>query len=237
VQLWAYDEESMTPSDAVAVFDVNETLSDMAPLAQRFEHLGADPGLAKQWFAAVLRDGFALATTGATADFAAISRHVLGALFARYSLDRSTDDAVDYILAGLESLRVHHDVPDGVRAMAAAGWRQATLSNGATTVAEGLLSSAGVDDVFEAFLSVADAGVWKPAAASYAYAADALATTADRLLLIPVHPWDIHGAATAGLSTVWVNRADVRYPSYFTVPTFVVRSLGELAATVGPPPS
>jgi 2-haloacid dehalogenase len=236
-QIRVREAEIMTPHDAVAVFDVNETLSDMEPLSQRFEHLGADQGLAKQWFAALLRDGFALAAAGTTADFAEISRQVLGTLFAQASLDRSVDDAVDYVMVGMQSLRVHHDVPDGVRAMAASGWRLATLSNGAATVAERLLGSAGVDDVFEAFLSVADAGVWKPAAASYAYAAHALATTADRLLLVAVHPWDIHGAATAGLSTVWVNRDGVRYPSYFTAPTFEVRSLGELAATVGPPSS
>ncbi len=233
----ARDVGSRMRTDSVAVFDVNETLSDMEPLSQRFIRLGAEQSLARQWFAAVLRDGFALAAAGAFADFAVIGRHVLAELFAQASLDRSTDDAVDYVLVGMESLRVHRDVPDGVRAMAAAGWRQATLSNGANTVAERLLSDAGIDDAFEAFLSVADAGIWKPSAAAYAYAADALATTADRLLLVAVHPWDIHGAATAGLSTVWVNRTGVRYPSYFTSPTFEVGSLGELAATVGPPPS
>ena len=38
-------------STQVVVFDVNETLSDMAPLAGRFADLGAPPGLAATWFA------------------------------------------------------------------------------------------------------------------------------------------------------------------------------------------
>jgi 2-haloacid dehalogenase len=46
------------------VFDVNETLSDMAPLAGRFADVGAPELLAKVWFASLLRDGFALAATG-----------------------------------------------------------------------------------------------------------------------------------------------------------------------------
>ena len=36
------------------VFDVNETLSDMAPLADAFETVGAPGSLAKTWFAGVL---------------------------------------------------------------------------------------------------------------------------------------------------------------------------------------
>ena len=45
------------PTPAVVLFDVNETLSDMAPLAGRFEELGASPLLAATWFAALLRAG------------------------------------------------------------------------------------------------------------------------------------------------------------------------------------
>jgi 2-haloacid dehalogenase len=43
----------------VIVFDVNETLSDMSSMGQRFEDVGAPAHLAKTWFAGLLRDGFA----------------------------------------------------------------------------------------------------------------------------------------------------------------------------------
>jgi len=33
---------------------------------------------------------------------------------------------------------------------------------------------------------------------------------AEQMLLVTVHPWDIHGAARAGLSTAWINRAGGR---------------------------
>jgi len=39
------------------VFDVNETLSDMSPLAVRFEDVGAPKLLAQTWFAELLRNG------------------------------------------------------------------------------------------------------------------------------------------------------------------------------------
>jgi 2-haloacid dehalogenase len=48
------------------VFDVNETLSDMSPMAQRFSDVGAAAHQAATWFATLLRDGFALTVTGGT---------------------------------------------------------------------------------------------------------------------------------------------------------------------------
>jgi len=49
------------------------------------------------------------------------------------------------------------------------------------------------------------------------------------LLLVAVHPWDIDGAARAGLSTAWVNRTDAPYPAFFTPPTHTVSGLTDLA--------
>ena len=54
---------------AVILFDVNETLSDMSPLASRFVDAGAPAHLAATWFAALLRDGFALTAAGSTPTF------------------------------------------------------------------------------------------------------------------------------------------------------------------------
>jgi 2-haloacid dehalogenase len=62
---------------AVLVFDVNETLSDMSPMGQRFEDLGAPAHLAASWFAGLLRDGFALTAVGASESFAHLAAESL----------------------------------------------------------------------------------------------------------------------------------------------------------------
>lgn len=54
------------------------------------------------------------------------------------------------------------------------------------------------------------------------------------MTLVAVHPWDIHGASRAGLGTVWLNRTQETYPSYFTQPDLVIHGLGDLAAALGP---
>ena len=62
---------------SAVVFDVNETLSDMSPLAQRFADVGAPEHLAATWFASLLRDGFALTSAGVNPAFADIAADLL----------------------------------------------------------------------------------------------------------------------------------------------------------------
>lgn len=214
---------------SVIVFDVNETLSDMSPMAQRLEEVGAPAHLAATWFAGLLRDGFALTAMGATEPFARLASAALRVSLHGHPLDRGTDEAVEHIMAGFGSLGVHPDVPEGVAALHALGLRLVTLTNGAASVARGLFERAGISDHFEALLSVEEAGVWKPAAGSYAYALEQCGVAPDDALLVAVHPWDIDGAARAGLRTAWINRTGGPYPEYFATPDLTPRSLVELA--------
>lgn len=216
----------MKPS--IIVFDVNETLSDMSPMAQRFIDVGAPAHLAKLWFATLLRDGFALTAAGDNSSFAGIGSEVLRSLFTGMDLNQDIESAVQHVMAGFSSLGLHPDVVDGVKALHGAGYRLATLTNGSTKVAEKLFTDAGIRDSFELLLSVGDAPAWKPDRASYEYAASALGTEPEKMLLVAVHPWDIHGASRAGLSTAWVNRTGGPYPDYFQAPDYTVSALADL---------
>ena len=183
------------------VFDVNETLSDMAPMADRFTEIGLPAGLAATWFASVLRDGFALSMSGTPQPFARIAGDLLRGMLP----PDAPGDAVQHVLDGFGSLAVHPDVADGIRALAAAGIQMVTLTNGATAVADGLLTRAGVREHVTELLTVDDAPAWKPDPRSYAYAAEHLGVATGQLLLVAVHPWDIHGAHAAGLQTAFVE--------------------------------
>jgi 2-haloacid dehalogenase len=208
---------------AVYVFDVNETLSDLAPMGTRFAEVGLAPTAAQLWFAALLRDGIGVTAAGGLVRFADAARGVLAPMLP------GDPDAVEHVMAGFRELPVHPDVPDGIRALRAAGHRLATLSNGAAEVAVGLLGRAGIRDQFEALLTVEDAGAWKPARAAYLYAADRLGIRPAEATLVAVHPWDIDGAARAGLRTAWINRTGADYPAHLSSPGRVVRTVGELA--------
>jgi 2-haloacid dehalogenase len=212
----------------VIVFDVNETLSDMAPLGAVFAAVGAPEHLAATWFAGILRDGFAITAAGGNTAFAQIAQDSLGRLLAAEGV-ASVEETTGRVMEALQSLEVHSDVVPGIDALAAVA-DLVTLSNGATTVAESLLGRAGVREQFTRLFSVEDAPAWKPGRTAYEYAATRCGTELGRMLLVAVHPWDIHGAHAAGMATAWLNRTGAAYPSYFTAPDHEVADLTELAA-------
>jgi len=211
------------------IFDVNETLSDMAPIAGRFEAVGAPAHLAKAWFAGLLRDGFALTVAQENPSFVRLGAEGLRSVLAGMPLNRPVEEAVDHIMAGFSGLAVHPDVPGGVRVLAELGIRLVTLSNGSASIAQRLLSDAGLDDAFEAFLSVEQAGIWKPARGAYAFALESCGVEPMDAMLVAAHPWDTDGAHRAGLAAAWINRTGGPYPGYFRQPDLEATSLLHLA--------
>jgi 2-haloacid dehalogenase len=225
-----------TTHPTLIVLDVNETLSDMSPLASVFEEVGAPAGTAQLWFATTLRDGFALSMAGENAPFLDVAKDALRTMLAPYTADEQQRDAgAESVLEAFTTLQTHADVPDALRDLREAGIRLVTLSNGSTRVAESLLARAGLSEHLEALLSVEDAPAWKPDPRAYEYALHRTGVVADRAMLVAAHPWDIDGAARAGLRTAWVNRTGTDYPTSFRPADVTVPSLADLpmALTAG----
>jgi 2-haloacid dehalogenase len=215
----------------VVAFDVNETLSDMAPLTTRFTAVGLPADLRTAWFASLLRDGFALAAAGSEARFADLAADTMRTLLHnRPGLTASVDDIIASVLDGFQNLSVHPDVAEGMRSLARGGLRLVTLTNGAASVGQGLLERAGLGDVVEAYLSVDEAGRWKPAPQAYQFAADRTGVPLERMALVAVHPWDTDGAKRAGMTSAWINRTGGPYPSVFLPADVVGADLIDVAA-------
>jgi 2-haloacid dehalogenase len=218
----------------LVLFDVNETLSDLAPMREAFESVGLAAEQVEPWFAGVLRDGFALTAAGQNPRFSELAAELLKVRLAGQDTGAAAqgalDGAVDRVMAAFTALQVHDDVAEGIRTLRESGVRVVTLSNGSASVAQGLLERAGVRDLVEQTLSVEDAPAWKPSAAVYEFALERCAVPAERTALVAVHPWDVDGACRAGLTGVWLNRTGARYPSYFTAPDVTVPDLRELPA-------
>jgi 2-haloacid dehalogenase len=126
------------------------------------------------------------------------------------SLNRPADEAAAHVLSGFARLGVHPDVPEGVR----------------------ILRRQGLRGEFERLLSVEDAAAWKPVPAAYAHTARACSVSMEQMLLVAVHPWDIHGAHQAGMRTGWIARQQTPYPDYFAAPDLQAQGLAALAEHV-----
>ncbi len=196
----------MTPPGAgppaVAVFDVNETLSDLSGLGARLEDLGAGPGVLPRWFAATLRDGFALTAAGAQANFATIGISNLASLLEPISALTAAPPA------GRRAGR-RRDGKTGPASRRGPGAAGSPGCRGANRHPEqrgctGRRVPAETGRTARPRRTVTlgrRAGRWKPAGEAYAYAARQCGVEPGELALIAVHPWDIDGAARPGLRT------------------------------------
>ena len=228
------------PPDVV-LLDVNETLSDTSALADVLAGLGAPEHLGPTWFASVLRDGFALTVAGAPAPFADVAAAAARPLLAPHVGPEALEGAVETLVGAVGTLPLHPDVAGGLASLASSGTRVVALTNGSAAVASGLLERGGARQHLEDVMSVQGFGdgSWKPAARAYAGACAALGVDPAAAMLVAVHPWDVDGAARAGLRTAWVDRSGARraaFPAVFAGPEVVVGGLDALGETLGGSP-
>jgi len=83
-----------------------------------------------QWFASVLRDGFALTAAGVNPSFSDVAAGVLTPMLAGLDSVSDVDAAVAGVMGRFGELPVYSDVADGVRALLGQGLWLVTLSNG-----------------------------------------------------------------------------------------------------------
>lgn len=219
------------------VLDVNETLSDLTPVADALARHGASRALARAWFDGVLRDGFALSLHRQAPPFLELARESARAVAwglpaLRDGVDDAVDDVVDDVVAALGSLPVHPDVVPGIRALVADGHTVSAFTNGSADSARRLLDRADVAGQVAEVLSVEEGVVWKPHPEAYAAAAARLGTAPADLTMVAVHPWDLDGANRAGFRTAWIDRRRQPWPAPFRGPDVRVADLTELASMV-----
>ena len=91
------------------------------------------------------------------------------------------------------------------------------------------LQRIGIDDLFHEFVSARTVGAAKPAQQIFDAAVSAGGADVRQTLHVGDHPeFDVHGANTAGLHTVWVNRSGKPWPGEFAAPDGIVTHIGQL---------
>ncbi len=213
------------------VFDVNETLLDLAALDPAFARLFGDVAARTDWFAQMLRDAFVLAVTGVYHDFGVISRAALEVTAQRWDTVLSDEDCAA-ILGGMRRLPPHPEVPAALRRLQGAGLRLAALTNSCQAVAEEQLAHAGLSGFFEQILSVEAARQLKPHPAVYRMAAGRLGAAPAGLRLVAAHDWDVSGAIRAGWAGAFVARPGMMFSPLSERPDVFGPDLGAVAEQV-----
>jgi 2-haloacid dehalogenase len=215
------------------VFDAYGTVFDFASAAQRCRDVLGErtAQLTTLWRDKQLQYTWLRAVQDRHADFWQVTGDALD-----FTLDTLglADAALRARLMNLYlALDVFPEVPDVLRRLKAAGMRTAILSNGSPAMLDPLVKNAGLDDLFDAVLSVEAAGVYKPHRKVYQLAVDRLGVPASAIAFQSSNAWDAYGASAFGMKVVWCNRYGQRPERLPGAPDREVTTLADLPALVG----
>jgi 2-haloacid dehalogenase len=166
-------------------------------------------------------------------NFAVCTRDALDYTCSRYATDM-TPGQKQSLLDIYRELPAFDDVRDALTDLSARDCRPYAFSNGSEEAVETLLSAAGIRDLFHGVVSCDDLRTFKPNPAVYAYFLTRAQASASESWLISGNPFDVIGAISAGMRGAWVQRsADAVFDPWGIEPTVTVKSLGELADSIG----
>lgn len=185
-------------------FDIIETVFPLEPLRNAMTTWGLPPEALETWFAAALRDAFALAVVDQFKPFSRVLKSALQQILAIHAVHVS-EDHQSAVLQRMADLPCRPDAEQAFQLLQEQGIPIIALSNGAAATTHALLNGAGLKRFVDHVISVDDVQRSKPDKEVYWHAARAAAVAPADLALIAVHPWDINGAKAAGLMTGYVS--------------------------------
>jgi 2-haloacid dehalogenase len=190
----------------IIVFDVNETLLDLAGVQPVFDRIFTDPAAMRLWFGGLITYSEALTLAGVYVPFTDIGAAVLEMLAATRGITISAADGAE-LTDRFATMPAHPEVPAALRRLREHGFRLFTLTDNTLEISGRQLERAGVIDLFERRFSV-DETVrrHKPAPEAYHSVAAALQADPAGICLIASHVWDTIGAAAAGWHTALILR-------------------------------
>ena len=212
---------------SAVVFDVIGTLFSLESQRDLLIACGLPGHALETWFAASLRDLFALGVTGRTAPMIAVLQDNLEQLLSAHHL-RKQGRRVDAVLAGMKRLEPDPEARPTLELLRSLDLPCAALSNGSQQATEALLSRAGLGRFFAAVLSIDAVGLPKPRAEVYQSMAGRLHLDPRTVLMVAAHPWDLHGARAAGLMTGYLSRT-LPWPGSLDAPDFAKPGLMDIA--------
>ena len=194
-------------------FDAYGTLFDVFSVTALCEELfpGNGDALAQRWRAKQLQYSLLRSLMGRHRDFWLVTGDAL--VYAARSLGLDLTAARrERLMDAYLSLAAFPDVRPGLQALRDRGVRLAILSNGEPRMLEAAAQSAGIDTLLDTIISVEEVKIFKVSPRVYNLGVERLGVDRSGLGFVSSNAWDIAGAASAGLTTFWIQRAAAEPP-------------------------
>ena len=210
------------------LFDVNETLLDMAPLKKNINTLLNDAQGFQVWFAMLLQYSLVDSCIKNYHDFSEIADATLEMAANSFKAEADAEQRKK-ALSVLTELPAYPDVAPALKLLKDKGFRLATLTNSPPATQDKQLQSAVLYNFFEARLSVDTLNIYKPALQTYEWAVKQLGAKKEETLLVAAHGWDVAGAIAAGLQTAFIKREGKSLYPLAPQPDYLGNDLMEIA--------
>lgn len=188
-------------------FDAYGTLFDVFSATALCEQLfpGKGNALAQLWRAKQLQYSLFRSLMGRHKDFWQVTED--GLIYASKSLKLDlTPEKQQSLMDSYLSLAVFSDVKPGLEALKKQGVRLAILSNGEPKMLEAAAKSSGIYGLLDEIISVEEVKMFKPSPRVYNLVPERMKVSNDELGFVSSNSWDVNGAASAGLTTFWIQR-------------------------------
>ena len=166
---------------------------------------GNGDALAQLWRAKQLQYSLLRSLMGRHKDFWSVTEDALVYASKSLTLDL-TQASRERLMEAYLTLTAFPDVRPGLETLRNQGVRLAILSNGEPRMLEAAARSAGIDTLLDAIISVEEVKIFKVSPRVYHLGSDRLQVNRTALGFVSSNSWDINGAASAGLTTFWIQR-------------------------------
>jgi 2-haloacid dehalogenase len=219
---------------ATLAFDIYGTLIDTHGVNVRLEEYIGDRAqqFSNAWREKQLEYSFRRGLMRCYQNFGVCTREALDYTDASLGTELSQQQK-STLLADYRSLPAFEDVPSSLYQLKAAGHKLYAFSNGTADAVSALLKAAGIIELFDGIISVDDKHTFKPNPDVYAYLLASTNTTASDTWLISSNSFDVIGATSYGLHSVWVQRSKhTVFDPWGIEPTIIIENLEQLPGQI-----
>ena len=102
------------------------------------------------------------------------------------------------------------------------------LSNGTPELLEELVSSNGLNDLFDDLFSIEEVKIYKPHSKVYELPIKKYKLTANEITFLSANTWDVSGGGNYGFNSIWVNRNNSQFDILDYQPKNEIDNLSQL---------
>ncbi len=210
----------------LALFDVNGTLTDVREIGAPWMRPQLGPLVLDQ----AARNAMVESLQGRVGR--PFAEHLRAALEVAVADEGLAGDRIESAMDAAAALPAWADAAAALAQLSESGIALVALTNSGARAGTATLQGCGLIEYFDRVLGVDAVQAFKPHPEVYAYALRECRMQADDAVLVATHPWDLAGAAHAGLHTAWVRHGRRGWPEVFSVPRYSGDTLLETAELI-----